>query len=167
MNWEAIGAIGEVLGAVAVVVTLIYLAKQMKINTTAIGQMATHSTLMGRADSQRFLASDPEISRLWWTGHYSPDDLSEEEWRRFFFIQASTVRPIEIAFLEYKAGQMASELWEAQHQVMLVWGSTPGFRRFMDAYGKTFQESFRDYLASIVREAEIDNASSNNEEPNT
>ena len=41
-----------------------------------------------------------------------------------------------------------------------------GRGRFMESYGKTFQKSFRDYLAGIVKEAEIDNASSNNVEPN-
>jgi type III secretory pathway lipoprotein EscJ len=33
MNWEAIGAIGEWVGAVAVLATLIYLAVQIKQNT--------------------------------------------------------------------------------------------------------------------------------------
>jgi hypothetical protein len=30
MNWDALGAIGEIVGAAAVIVTLIYLAKQVK-----------------------------------------------------------------------------------------------------------------------------------------
>ena len=30
MNWDAIGAVGEVIGAVAVVLTIGYLAKQTK-----------------------------------------------------------------------------------------------------------------------------------------
>jgi len=33
MNWEALGAIGEIVGAVAVVVTLVYLAVQIRQNT--------------------------------------------------------------------------------------------------------------------------------------
>ena len=33
MNWEALGAIGEIVGAVAVVVTLGYLAVQIRKNT--------------------------------------------------------------------------------------------------------------------------------------
>jgi hypothetical protein len=33
MNWAAIGAIGEIVGAVAVVVTLAYLAIQVRQNT--------------------------------------------------------------------------------------------------------------------------------------
>ena len=36
MNWDAIGAVGEVSGAVAVVVTLIYLAGQLRQNTQAL-----------------------------------------------------------------------------------------------------------------------------------
>ena len=35
MNWEAIGAVGEILGAAAVVVTLAYLIVQMRQNTLA------------------------------------------------------------------------------------------------------------------------------------
>ena len=33
MNWEAIGAIGEILGALGVVITLAYLATQIQQNT--------------------------------------------------------------------------------------------------------------------------------------
>ena len=36
MNWEAIGAIGEVAGAVAVFASLVYLALQIRQNTRAI-----------------------------------------------------------------------------------------------------------------------------------
>lgn len=35
MNWEAIGAIGEILGAIGVIVTLAYLAVQIRQNTKA------------------------------------------------------------------------------------------------------------------------------------
>ncbi|MEJ2239539.1 MAG: hypothetical protein P8X82_14680 [Gemmatimonadales bacterium] len=36
MNWEAVGAIGEIIGAIAVVVTLIYLAVQVHQNTKSV-----------------------------------------------------------------------------------------------------------------------------------
>lgn len=47
MNWEALGAIGEILGAAAVVVTLAYLAVQMRQNTRQL-----------RIESHRALYSD-------------------------------------------------------------------------------------------------------------
>ena len=36
MNWEAVGAIGEVSGAGAVVVTLFYLARQIRQNSDSL-----------------------------------------------------------------------------------------------------------------------------------
>ncbi len=36
MNWEAIGAIGEIIGAMAVFLTLVYLALQIRQNTKAV-----------------------------------------------------------------------------------------------------------------------------------
>ncbi len=38
MNWEAIGAVGEIVGAAAVVVTLIYLAAQVRQNTKSMDE---------------------------------------------------------------------------------------------------------------------------------
>ena len=46
MNWEAIGAIGEVLGAFAVVATLLYLALQVRHAKTA----TTDATRLNRAN---------------------------------------------------------------------------------------------------------------------
>ena len=36
MNWEALSAIGEIVGAGAVLITLIYLAVQMRQNTASV-----------------------------------------------------------------------------------------------------------------------------------
>jgi hypothetical protein len=36
MNWEALGAIGEIVGAIAVVVTIGYLAVQIRQNTESL-----------------------------------------------------------------------------------------------------------------------------------
>ena len=38
VNWEAIGAIGEILGAIAVVTTLIFLTIQLRQNTRAVDE---------------------------------------------------------------------------------------------------------------------------------
>jgi hypothetical protein len=44
MNWDAIGAIGEIVGAIAVLATLIYLAIQIRQNS-AIQRAQTHQQL--------------------------------------------------------------------------------------------------------------------------
>jgi len=38
VNWDAAGAIGEILGAVAVVATLYYLSRQIRQNSVSLGR---------------------------------------------------------------------------------------------------------------------------------
>ena len=49
MNWEAIGAVGEVLGAIGVIATLVYLAVQIRQNSTVLEQ----NNQMHKANSYR------------------------------------------------------------------------------------------------------------------
>ena len=51
MNWEAIGAVGEVLGALGVIATLSYLAVQIRQNTRTV-RSATHQASVGRSDGR-------------------------------------------------------------------------------------------------------------------
>ena len=57
MNWEAIGAIGEIIGAAAVVVSLIYLATQIRTQNNEARLAATHEILVGFRESLRVFTS--------------------------------------------------------------------------------------------------------------
>lgn len=50
INWEANSAIGKIVGVLAVLVTLIYLAIQLKQNTTAVATSTYESTMTGFND---------------------------------------------------------------------------------------------------------------------
>ena len=78
MNWEAIGAVGEIVGAAAVVVTLIYVARQIQQNTDQAKLASSHAV-----DTSNMLVFDPiysgENGEIWTKGHSSPETLSEHE----------------------------------------------------------------------------------------
>lgn len=158
MNWDALGAIGEIIGAIAVVITLLYLASQAKSNSLAINRAAVQATLMGRGESTRFLASDPAISELMWRGSDHPETLEPEEWLRFFLICGSIVRPIELAYLDYAAGCMDDDLWAGQEQTVIFWFSKPGVKRWLEQYGQTLYPEFRDYARTLIHKIEENTA---------
>ena len=89
MNWEAIGAIAEVLGAVAVLVTLVYLAVQIRQNTRQIGASSSALRLASRDATQqafsrwRHLVSQPEAADLYLRGCADLGSLSLEDRFRF------------------------------------------------------------------------------------
>lgn len=83
MNWEAVGATGELLGAVAVVGSLVYLAIQVR----EARQMFAASAQQQLADSfqqlMRDVWSNPEVHRIWHLATTAPEQLSEGERERF------------------------------------------------------------------------------------
>ncbi len=82
MDWDAIGAIAEAVGALAVIITLVYLTFQLRQNTRAI----EHSTYRGVIDDanqwQYKLIDNPEIAELYMAGMRG-DELPSRDHLRF------------------------------------------------------------------------------------
>ena len=65
MNWEAIGAIGEIVGAIAVVATLAYLAFQIKVSRQATIADMYQRRAQSRSDIHRSVAlNDPGFASI-------------------------------------------------------------------------------------------------------
>ena len=64
MNWDAVGAIGEMVGAAAVVASLLYLAVQTRSNARSLRANAIWDaeTIFGNANN--LAASNPELAGL-------------------------------------------------------------------------------------------------------
>ena len=83
MNWEAIGAIGEIVGAIAVVGSLIYLATQIHVSNLAAKQatmqevMNELTTFLGRINSNR------ETALTWSNGLENMEELEKGELVQF------------------------------------------------------------------------------------
>jgi len=51
MDWQAIGAVGEMLGAAAVVASLVYLARQVRSSAAVIRATAYREIALGTAET--------------------------------------------------------------------------------------------------------------------
>jgi hypothetical protein len=78
VNWEAIGAVGEILGAIAVFVTLIYLASQIKQSNNLARFTATKDVLNQFNHLNEMVATDTELRKvLAKTGDLSADEREQ------------------------------------------------------------------------------------------
>ena len=75
MNWDAIGAIGEIAGAIAVVATLIYFSRQIRDNQTISTTSNTVSVLGMRIHHRESVNENIEL----WARGNAGDDLSESD----------------------------------------------------------------------------------------
>ncbi len=63
-NWDAIGAIGEIIGAVAVVATLLYLASQTRHTRTAVESAANIGTAEAHSRFRQSLMTNSDLADL-------------------------------------------------------------------------------------------------------
>jgi hypothetical protein len=63
MNWEAIGALGETLGALLVLITLIYLATQVRYAKNAAADANRLARAKGVCDLQLVIANNDQLNQ--------------------------------------------------------------------------------------------------------
>ena len=77
------GSVGEILGAVATIATLIYLAMQIRQNTQALQAASIDSTIRAANDIRAHLFSDAHVTDIYRRGLANVDDLDETDRERF------------------------------------------------------------------------------------
>ena len=86
MNWDALGAIAEILAAIGVLASLVYLGVQIRQNTSWLRQQAFQvSTNEIRRWTSR-IADSEEAAALWMKGQRQYDELEQLERVRFSMI---------------------------------------------------------------------------------
>jgi len=130
MNWEAISAVGEILGALAVLVTLIYLAVQIKQNTTAVATATYESTMTGFNDINVVVAGDPALASLLDRGCQNPDSLNNQETVQFNFLLRCYSNQWWKLFKLYERGSLPAREWSIFAREAAQFLEQPGCRPF-------------------------------------
>ena len=118
MNWEAIGAIGEILGAVAVLGTLYYLAAQIKkSNEYARTQISIDIQDSGNSLFD-ILMRDREFVATYHRAMKN-QDLDEIETEQFTMLIIKLMSVVESAELAYKS----ELLWSGEYEMDFIIGN--------------------------------------------
>ena len=114
MNWEAIGALGELVGSLAVIITLAYLGFQIRQSGKAAISVSTNQTRAAVTDVIGAISSNTEAVKTYTEGMLDRSALELHEKVRFDLIIFQQLRVIETMFLEYREGFVPKEVFEGQ-----------------------------------------------------
>ena len=147
MSLEDLGNIGEFVAAVAVVVSLIYLAVQIRQNTSSLRTSTFQSAASRASDFTRAVAEQKELTHIFRTGLGAPEQLEDDDDRlRFVMLLTTVFRHYEDLLFQYRAGNLSSESWDAWRYGLRSYFSNPGFPPFWDLRRLSFTESFRQFV---------------------
>ena len=125
MNWDAIGAIGEIVGAIAVVATLIYFAIQMRQYTTGL-RSATFNATMQEFNQINVAQLDPALADLLDRGMEDLNSLSPTEKYQFGWIVRTYINIWENMYQQYLEGACSESYWLPYARQAKVLLATPG-----------------------------------------
>ena len=132
MNWDAIGAVGELLGAAAVLFTLIYLAVQIKQNTSAVATATYESTMTGFNDINVVVAGNPALASLLDRGCQNPDSLTAGEVVQFNFLLRCYSNQWWKLFKLYERGSLPEQEWSVFAREAAQFLDQPGCKTFCE-----------------------------------
>jgi hypothetical protein len=145
---ENLGNIGEFVGSLAVLITLVYLAKQIRQNTESLG-LASELELSAQVVAwHRSVTQDPDLCRIWDTA-VDPDAMSEEDNRRFRWLVAELFFLYEGHYEFYAKGHVSEKSWQPKMAALLGILQNPIAADWWDKRQAPLTEEFREYLESL------------------
>ena len=150
MNWDALGAIGEIIGAAAVFVTLLYLALQIRQNTNATMSNAVNSSVTPVIDLKKSLIENDEIADLYIRGSADPDQLNEKDWFKYRLIVSNFMWASWNVFSQKNHAGLSSSVWESQVPAIHRMLTSSGGKRYWSEYGNEFDDEFRAEVERMI-----------------
>jgi len=131
VNWDAIGAIGELVGALAVIVTLIYLAIQLRSNAAA-SRASVAQALADSINSSNLLTAENEgLARIYRVGKEEDwDSLTDDEKYRWGRLATAVCRSLEAVLTHDRLGQADSQSVELAKETIKSLFATEAYRRW-------------------------------------
>ena len=109
MTIEQLGSIGELIAAVATVITLIYLAFQLRQNTRALRASAFQSVTAEMGKNVEPILNNGEVAEIVLRSSSEPESLTPVERLRLNSVFVSTFRRLESVYVQYTLGTMEQE----------------------------------------------------------
>lgn len=116
MNWEAIGAVGELAGAAGVIISLLYLGVQIRRQGIENRFAAVHEYVNETNIFFGAVAENKEVAEIWVKGVENFDSLDLVEKSRFLADVSRTFRSTEGLLYLFLRGRLDSAIWKGIDQ---------------------------------------------------
>jgi hypothetical protein len=150
LDLQALDNLGEAIAAVGVIISLIYLALQVRQNTRSIRA----ATYQGMLDSSRAILNDfyagPDVREFFLRATKSLEDLTDEDRLRLQALGLVAFRHMDNALYQNRVGTLAPELWDGYARAFAGWLRYPGFVGWYLQNEASFSPQLRAWVDEVL-----------------
>jgi hypothetical protein len=150
MNWEAISAVSQLVGSLAVVISVLYLAIQLRSSTRVARVAAQDAAATALRDVTKPFMENAELARIWRTGLENLQALSAEDQARFFHAAHQFLKALETIHFHYMYGLLDAQLWEGWRELLRHYVATPGLEYYLSMRGAVFSARFCKFISELA-----------------
>ena len=151
MNWDSIAAIAELLGAIGVIASLAYLAKQVNSGSKQARQSAIQSLQAQMNNVWTQLSSNDRTAELFAAGSKGLSHLkSEKDKLQYSAFMLSIFRPYEEIYYYRNSGLVDDWTWESISSQCHALMGTPGFVEWWELRSDWFSTTFQNHISDIL-----------------
>ena len=141
--------VAEIVGAIAVVISLIYVGVGVRQNTEAV-QVANHQAIVAMDISKNSWLRDPQFAAAHALAREDFEKVTPEQLSQLRAFMADQVNIWEFAFITHSNGAMSDNIWEGFDSFYRTEIQSKLGRWFWDRGGANFSPQFADYVNSII-----------------
>jgi hypothetical protein len=108
---QDLGSIGDFVGGIAVVISLVYLAFQIRRSTLAIRAAMIQAASHHMSEILEMMVRDAEVFRLFQAGTHDFESLSEQDQQRFSLFMGAVLSGFENVVAQTEHGVLPREWW--------------------------------------------------------
>lgn len=159
---QDLGSLGEFVGAMGVVISLVYLARQMSQNTTSVRAASFNSMT---ENSLRLLEPsfrDSDFADFLHRAQRDPSSLAPNEQLRWDAYMTAVYRHFGNLVYQYRVGALDRQMWQSYRDTLKKHLTIPSWRAWFEENKEVFSTSLVELVEQAVRELEAEGRISTN-----
>lgn len=156
MDLQAYANLGEFVGGIAVILSLVYLATQVRQNTESVRSENYARALDRLAAMQSQLSGNGELARFFAKGAADARQLTPGERIQITWALYEAFGAFEFMFHAAQARALPDEVWERWSATVAWWLSFPGVQSWWRHRPAPFSASFSSFVDGILHENPVD-----------
>jgi len=140
----------EIISALGLVVSLIYVGIQVSDNTVATRSITASHANAEFIDWYAHVTADPELINLWYQGVREPEQLSKQETLRFILLMHMIMLQFQNNYYLVQEGTLDKKVLDSITFTITLIKGTGGFDMYWKLRNKLFYPEFKLFMEDLM-----------------
>lgn len=148
-------SVAEIVGAIAVVISLVYVGAQVRDSTRAVRSAAVNDANLAAQGWYSDISSNRQLTEVWLRSMLSSEPLSSEDEFQFLMSMHAVMLAFQNSYLLSQEGSLDPEVLAGITTPILGVKDLPGMKRYWRQRRSYLHSGFAEYLDSVMDQPAI------------